>query len=508
QYAFRPIPETADAWLPAFSPDGRWLAYFDAGVMRRMPVGGGASTRVTDVTGYFSGYGWGDDGWVVHAPYWGRGIARVHHEGGGRGEFLTSVDFANNEFAHVNASVVRGTPWVLYAVWDGKDGLRIDAIDAKTKRRHTVVESGTCPKVARTPYGPHLLWERAGTVYAAPFDLDTALRTGPAVTVAEGVMNDRVLFYSVYDVADDGTLAYVPGPMFLQDVRLAWLKPGDAAATPFNDDQLPFVEPNFSADGNLLTVILKNDVFTPYVYHLKAKTFDRIVVPGDCESAAISPDGKRLAYTANPDGPYNVYVKDLASGTIDQIDSGLVGYPCAIGWSPDGRSVAYAGRLDEWAQRDVFVVDVATRTRRGFAASPGVEERSPRFSPDGKWIAYMGNDSGQREVLIRSYPSGAQTRQVSFGGGDWPQWSPDGKQVYYRARGKLYATTIDPATGGVVYRGRLVYDRPFGQSSFEMPDYTVHPDGRLLLVEPTPAGPGVAQVNVIVNWHELLRPRS
>ena len=103
-----------------------------------------------------------------------------------------------------------------------------------------------------TPSGQYLLYARGGTIYAAPLDPTTVTLSGPERAVADGVMTDEVWFTACYDVADDGTLAYVPGPTFVEQSRLAWLDLKTGATTPINDDRLSFVEPHFSADGRRL----------------------------------------------------------------------------------------------------------------------------------------------------------------------------------------------------------------------------------------------------------------
>jgi hypothetical protein len=165
----------------------------------------------------------------------------------------------------------------------------------QTGQRRPLVENATTPRIATTPIGTYLLFERANTIYAAPFDVEKVSVTGSEVAVVDGVMTDRNLFCAVYDVADDGTLVYIPGAQYQELSRLVWLDP-NGTTTPFNDDALPFAEPNFSADGNRLLVTLKDDQYKAYVYDLKRNTFERAITEGDTAASAISPDGTKVAY--------------------------------------------------------------------------------------------------------------------------------------------------------------------------------------------------------------------
>ena len=259
--------------------------------------------------GYWGDYDWGSDGYVTHVPYWTNGVARIGLGGRGGGEqFVTYPDYAKGESAHVSGELRHGKA-VLYTVWDGKSGTRIDAIDLQTKAHHNVVRDGMTPCLARIGETTYLLWVRTGTIYAAPLDDETQQLSGPESPIVDGVLTDQVVFDACYTVADDGTLAYVAGPMFSEESRLAWLEvEGEAqplatcTTTPFNEDRLSFVQPEFTASGKRLSVIVKSDVYRPYVYDMERGSFERVVLDKDDASSAISPDGRRLAYSTNKDG--------------------------------------------------------------------------------------------------------------------------------------------------------------------------------------------------------------
>jgi Tol biopolymer transport system component len=393
----------------------------------------------------------------------------------------------------------------LITVWDGKQGLKIVALDMNSGQRKPLVENATTPRLANTPYGDYLLFERANTIYAAPFDASKVALTGPEVNVIDGVMTDRNLFHAVYDVADDGTLVYIPGTQYHENSRLVWLTE-DGSTTPFNEDNLPFAEPNFSADGNKLLVTLKDDQYKAYIYDEKRKTFERAITEGDTAASAISPDGNKIVYSTNRDGPYCVWLKDLTSNRDEKLLTGKTDYQAQPDWSADGKYVAFSMSPTNDSGRDVWVMDIEKREPVALCNS-SAEERSPRFSPSGKWLAYVSDASGVREVYVKSFPDGQQTRQITFGGGDWPEWAPDGKLLYYRHKGALNSIPISPTDGNPAGRAAVIYTGRFGQADFEMPDYTVAPDGKVLLIELSDRGPTVSSMNVVLNWYETVGPK-
>jgi hypothetical protein len=511
----RKIEGTLDAWLPSFSPDGNEILYFDAGVMRRRRLAGGNPTKVADVAGYWGDFDWGNDGYVTHVPYWTNGVARIPVGGRGAGGEppVTYPDYAKGEAAHVGPVATRDGKSVLYTVWDGKSGTRIDAVEVATREHHNVVRDGMTPRLARIGEQTYLLWARTGTVYAAPLDDETVQLSGRETAIVDGVLTDQVVFNACYAVADDGSLAYVPGPIFSEESRLAWLDlEGEAQplatrkTTAFNDDRLSFVQPKLDANGKRLSVIVKGDVYRPYVYDMERGSFERVVLDKDDASSAISPDGKRLAYSTNKDGPYVLFVRDLATGADKQVNEASAEYHCGVSWSPDGKYLTFAMPPDTRSRRDVWIVEVDAQIpeAKSFCDGPA-DQRAPEFSPNMKWLAYVSDESGQREVYVKRFPDGQLSQQVTFGGGDWPQWSPAGDKIYFRNKGKLYAAAFSPAEGATGRRPTLEYDHKFGQGNFDLPDYTVAPDGRLLLVEPSERAPTAPQINVLLNWPTLLK---
>ncbi len=506
---FRPLPGTENAFMPSLSPDGTWAIYHDDRVMVKKRATGGNPVTVAEVGGFWGTYHWGSDDVVTYVPVWGKGVARVPATGGGAPRFVTTCDYARKEFAHVGPCVTPDNKTALFTVWNGADECRIEGVDLATGRRiYNVVEQGTTPRVARVPGGGHyLFYERSGSVFAAPFDLAAVRRTGPEAVVADGVLTDTILFTACYDVADDGTLAYVPGPLFVEESRLSWVNP-DRSTVPFNDDRYAFGEPRFTADGKRLSVMAKGKIYGVHVYDLERGQFDRVVTDGDVVSVAISPDGESLAYSCNKDGPYALWVKRLRDGHARKVFDGAASYQIQIGWSPDSRFAVFSMSPKLEDPRDIFYVDLKDADPKPvlFATTPA-EDRSPRFSPNQKWVAYSSNAPGVREVFLKSFPDGKTSRQVTVGGGDWPEWSPDGKTLYYRAKNRLYALPLDPDTGAPAARPAVVYDKPFGQCDFELNDYTIDPQGRLLIVEPSERGPKVHQINVVLNWWQALATR-
>jgi Tol biopolymer transport system component len=504
--SFMRMEDTEGGRLPTLSPDGQWLTFFSDGTMMKRRTSGGQSYRICTSFGWWGSSWWGTDNVITFLPNWGMGLARISAEGGSP-KFVTELKPRENEYAQLSPFVLPDNKRVLLTIWDGKQtltSLKIVALNLDTQERQTVMENASTPRVARTPWGPYLLWCRASTIYAAPFDVAKATVTGPATPIVDGVMTDVVLFVAVYDVADDGTLAYVPGPPFVEQSRLSWLET-DGTTKPFSTDRIGFGDPQFSADGNRVLTIVKGQQYTPYLYDLSRNTFAPIITDTDVESACISPDGQKIAYTSNREGPYKLFVRNLSDGHEEKLYEGPGDYQTSLQWSHDGKYITFSMSPPQGVLHDVWYIDLGDRKLQGFANTPA-EDRAPKISPDSKWLAYSSDVSGVREVYIRSFPDGKVTKQVTYGGGDVPDWSPDGKTLYFRQKGILYSVPISPADGTPGSKPAIVYSKRFGQADYHMTDYAISPGGRILLIEPSEQGPTVRNVNVVLNWHQLVAP--
>ncbi|MEZ6190723.1 MAG: protein kinase [Phycisphaerales bacterium] len=499
--AFQPIEDSVGGWIPSFSPDGQWLSYHHDGRLLKRRIAGGKPSVLTDLAGYWGRFTWGDDEKITFVPVWGKGVARLPINGG-EPKFVSHLDFDNNEFAHLAPSVTPDNRTILFAVWDGKHGTHIDAMDLDGSNRHTVIANGHSPRPVMTPKGAYVLFARSGTVYAVGFDQISQACIGSEKAIVDGVLSDRVFFSSCFDVADDGTLVYIPGPEFTEQSDLAWLN-DDGTHSAIEAPSNSYTEPRVSKDGNTISFLIKAEQYWPCIFDTNKNTFDRVVTDGDTSSGAISPDGRYLAYSNNRSGPYSLYIHELATGADKLLAKGSNDYLCQISWSADSRYIAFSMSPDDKSKRDVWVVDAEDGEMKNVCNSPA-EERTPRFSPDGRWLAYISNDTGTREVRVRKFPEGSPDRQLTSGGADWPDWSSDGNTLYYRQGGRLWGMPME--NGSVAGQPTVVYDRDFGQSDFDMPDYTTAPDGRILIVRPANAGPLIDSLCVITNWPNLIQP--
>ena len=209
--------------------------------------------------------------------------------------------------------------------------------------------------------------------------------------------------------------------------------------------------------------------------------------------------------------PFNLYRKDASGAGGEQRLTESANRQWLTDWSRDGRLFLYFEMAPD-TQRDLWVLPVTPNGQPEVEAKPRpylrtrFNEFAGRFSPEPnpRWVAYASNESGRNEVYMQSFPEPRAKFQISTGGGTFPEWSPDGREVYYVSpEQKLMAVgvnmgaeTLAPSTPRELF---AVPPAPLGTTS----PYTVAPDGKRFLVL-APAG-GAQPLEVIVNWPALLK---
>jgi Tol biopolymer transport system component len=228
--------------------------------------------------------------------------------------------------------------------------------------------------------------------------------------------------------------------------------------------------------------------------------------PAIDQDAIWSPDGRSIVYRSNAKGPYDLYRK-AADGTGSEDLLYADGAPkVPTSWSPDGRFLLFY-RIDPKTQRDIWILPLGNPTKPYPWLATPFNERYAKFSPDGHWVSYESDESGRYEIYIAPFPGPGGKRQISLGGGTFPRWRADGKEIFYAApNGKLMAAevSIKGATievGGTQPMGitLLLLAGPYG--------YDVFADGQRFLVAAPVEQKSAAPLTLVQNWTALLKKK-
>jgi len=245
-----------------------------------------------------------------------------------------------------------------------------------------------------------------------------------------------------------------------------------------------------------------------WLYDLARETLTRFTFEGNTNSRPVwTPDGKRIAFFSTKDGPLNLFwqLADGSGGPEKLATSQFINVPDSI--SPDGQLLAFH-EANPTTGEDILVLRLSDRKVVPFLRTH-FNEADPRFSPDGRWIAYMSDESGRSEIYVQPYPGPGGKLQVSRDGGVEPVWNPSGRELFYRNGNKMMAVAITTQPNFTLGNPQLLFERPYVLATVPISNYDVSPDGRrFLMLKPTAqeqAAP--TQINVVLNWFEELKQK-
>ncbi len=522
QVEAKPIAGTDNPFSPFFSPDGQWIGFFqDSKVKKVLALGGATMTLCDAVTGFTYGPGgsWGADGNIVFTAGPGAGLARVS-AAGGKPQTLTTPDAKKGERSHRWPAILPGGRAVLFTIEAGAgfNDARIAVLTLETGEQRVLLEGGTRPGYVPTGPGPdgrgtgHIVYYRAGSLFAVPFDLDRLQVLGSPVPILEGVAGFALAGSADYTFSDSGALVYTPGGSE-SNSTLVWVD-RQGQTQPLPAPSQFYSTPRLSPDGQRVAVSIgSGDQADIWVYDLERKTLTRLTFQGGAQYPAWTPDGKRVTFyvsrgTERKEAIYSV-VADGSSPpqTLAAVDTRAA----YLSWSPDGKALAFT--LGAVGQTDLAILPAeGDRKVKPFLQTQAAEY-APEFSPDGRWIAYTSQETGRTEIYVRPAPAAAGSGvaagakwQVSNDGGRHARWARGGRELFYVNGDKMMGVEIEP---GPAFRARTPKMLFEGRYQTAPGNYDVTADGkRFLMLRPgAGAETGPAQVHVVLEWFEEIRRR-
>ena len=493
-----PIPHTSGASEPFFSPDGKWLAFVVRNEIRKVPLDGGPAITVCHVTSNVSGAGWGANDVMVFAT--AAGLWQAAASGEGEAQILATADTARGVH-YLWPEVLPSGRGVVFTRSD-EAGFHLAAVSLETGTVVSLGLEGTSPHFLNPGY--LLFAQPGGAVLAVRFDLHTVRVIGPTFPVADGV-TVGIAGAAKMGVSQEGTLAYAPQPS--RDRTLAVVDRAGNASTL----ALPprgFGAVRFSPDGRRIAIAVQGadgpqpDIWT---LDLVGKTFRRVTFDDRSLGPVWSPDGRWIAFASKPKGRvYGWAIRWTPADGSDSAETLLSNERGGIpgDFTPDGEALLFQQRRPATGW-DVWMLPIkGERMPRPYLAGPS-DEHSPVVSPDGKWLAYVSDESGREEVYVRTFPHPGAPVQVSVGGGREPRWARSGRELFYRNQHGMVAAMVRTAPSFSVERRSVLFEDKAYQSFEVGPAYDVHPDGRRFLM--VRRGPESPQAVVMLNWLEHLR---
>ena len=420
---------------PFVSPDGDWVGFRDfqdASHLKKVATLGGPPVTLTRAPTLIFGASWADGDTIVFGTFPG-GLFTVSGQGGDP-DMLTEPDVEQGERAHMWPSVVSERDAVLFEITDGSGpaGAQLAVLDIASGEVRRLGLAGNQPRYVSSGHLVYAVMD--GTLRAAPFDIATLEVTGGSVPLIEGV-GMKPTGGANFGLSDDGRLVYAAG-LGGDQLGLTWVDRA-GRADPTAAPERVYQTLSLSPDGARAAVAFAEedvDNMDVWVSDLARGTLTRITTGEGFDGNPLwSPDGRRVVFRSDRNGRPELFWQ-AADGSgpaelllsMDEPVTDLYPYD----WSPDGATLFVHARFPE-TDADIGMVALDGAGTWEPLIQTAAEEWTPVISPDGRWLAYTSNETGQFEVYVQRFPELEDRQQVSVGGGYRPTWSPDGAELLY-----------------------------------------------------------------------------
>ena len=496
-----PVPGSDGAILPFFSPDGQWLGFKQDNRLVKVALAGGPVTPVCDAPGETYGATWTPGDTIIFAG--DSGLMDVPAAGGAA--HVLARPGKDESFRWPD--VLPGGRVVLFTAVEGRI-LKLAALVRSTGEVKRLTQTGGYPRYVSS--GFVVLTDPSGIISAVPFDARRLETSGAPIPMA-----DKVIINTDGDVnlgvSRSGAFAYQGTVAF--GSRLLLVDRHGAAREAGSDTGFYFM-PRLSPDDRRVAMFRFTDVNLAagdvWVMDLLQHTRTRLTFDTVSGVPVWTPDGRRIAYTRFPKG-----ILAGPTGSIYWVPSDGSGTPESLvvapgrwipaGFAAGGRELVYSGGV-LGSKAQIRWLDLAgSRTDRQFLATT-FDNYNPSLSPDGRWIAYVSDESGRREVYVRPFPGPGGRWQVSLDGGQEPVWSRAGGEIFFRSADKMMAAAVRTQPGFEVLGRSLLFTGSYDQAG-RYRDYDVTRDGQTFVML-QPAQSTALSVFVTLNWFDQFRRRK
>jgi Tol biopolymer transport system component len=494
------IPGTEFANSPFFSPDGQRVGFFAASKLQVVTLDGGRPEALVDVITP-RGATWASDDTIVYSPSTDAGLWSVP-AAGGTPKLLAEPDPAKGERGYRWPQVLPGGEAVLFVVATSDilsfDDARLLVRSLRTGEQREVARGGVGDYVSTG----HVVYARAGSLLAVPFDLVQLRTTGPPKPVVDGVTTFPASGSAQFAVSGNGTLLYVPGKAESRQYNLVW-RSRTGETSPLHLPSAPYQQISMSPDRSQAAIDIDGANASIWILDLGRTATTRLTLEWSNNNPSWTSDPNRVAFSSSRAGQRILFWQRTDNqGAQEPVFprgefTGHVGFST---WPADGRSVIFDA-ADPRTARDIWLVQLdGDRKPKPLMKTP-FSESDPSVSPDGRWLAYVSNESGRSETYIQPHPGPGAKFRISTDGAATPRWAHDGRELFYLSRTGMMNARIDPATGHPLGQPELLFGTPAGQP----PSFGIGRDGRFLMITNASSETVARPITVVLNWFEELK---
>jgi serine/threonine-protein kinase len=492
-----PVPGTEGALSPFHSSDGEYLAFHAVNRLLKVALSGGPALQVAEVGTQFFGGSWNARDEILYAN--GTGLHLVPAAGGD--DILVAAPDSGSGESYRWPEFLPDGKSALFAIFDGReDHLAVVHIKTGVIERLNVL--GSNPHYVRQGYLVYTLITAggasgSGTVLRLPFDLGRLAALGSPVPIADSVQIGINSRSAKLGIAPGGTIAFASGSIGLSKLMSV---ARDGTVEDLGADERFYQAPRLSPDGRSIAVQVIGTGNDIWVFDLAAKTLSRRTFDGLARFPNWTPDGRRIAFTRGGRGEDLAWLRADGSAPAESLVV-VAGDQYSGDFTPDGRTMLIK-EIIEGRQRISTVTFDSARTVLPLIDSR-FDNHSPSLSPDGKWVAYVSNESGRSEVYVRPFPGLGGKWQVSRDGGTQPRWSPTGRELFFRDNDAMMAAAVKVGASFEPGEVRALFVLGVvGNATYA--NYDVTRDGNHFIV--ARRGAGEQMVRVMVNVFDNIPP--
>jgi serine/threonine-protein kinase len=525
ELAARPIAATEGASTPFFSPDGRWLAFYADGVLKKVSVAGGVPLTICETPPVWSAT-WGDDDRIVFATTLATsGLWLVSANGGEPVQVTTP---ASEDAQHGYPQLRPGGNELLFSV-RRKNAWYLARTTLNGGEFEILGNGRVIGEGAQYLPTGHLVYAQSGGLVATAFNPAKGNLDQPPVALLERVETSRFGGAYFAFARDAGTLVYLPPNTTVVDRTLLRVdRTGNAV--PAIDARAGYMSPALSPDGRQVAVMIASEAGSDiWIIDLERGTRVRFTAGGNSAFPVWGANGQRVAFQSTLPGPWNLFWRpldgssdiqpllsvsdssraqawpssgaDLLPGTLPTLSGAGPQFPTS--WAPDG-TLAFHERKPN-GERDIWVVSPGGDAVPFLLTS--FDEREPRFSPDGKWLAYVSDESGRNDVYVQPFPGPGPKWLVSPDGGTDPAWSKDGRELFFRQDDQMMVATVAASNEFSASRPRQLFTFRFDRGD-NGPNYDVSRDGKWFLMPRGERESAPGELHLVLNWFGEVSTRA
>jgi serine/threonine-protein kinase len=518
----RAVPDSGGAQHPFFSPDGEWVAFFADGTdneLKRVAFRGGPAQPLAEINGAGGGY-WGEDGNIVFStnPEGLRSLLRVPATGGAPEYVIPQPELGAD--GHVWPAELPGGEALMFVLRPGGNGPiedgNIALLSLATGEYRVLIRGAHRPQYVPTG---HIVFVRAGSLWAVPFDPERLVVTGPELTIIDAVQQNSQIGGAAYAFSNDGLLVYLVGGESVTSIQgtprsLIWVD-RNGREQPLSVEQRAYWQPRLSPDGGRLAIrVGQAPASDIWILDLARGTSSRLTFDASAQHPIWTPDSERVVYYSGFAGTGAMYWQAAdGTGQAEQLTTSLIGGTNPVAFSPDGRTLVYQQGEGGVPISDLYLLSMGSQPSSEVLLASGNDDCCAAISPDGRWMAYGTDETGEYEIYVRPFPNVDDGKwQISNGGGTEPRWSASGSELFFLSGSTMYAVPVSSDDDTFAADTPVaLFSGSYWDFVATQPNYDVASDGQRFLMMAAagaPEGERASQqtrLTTVENWFEELR---